>query len=170
MSTKANYTREEWELLLRAPLMAALAVVAASPSGPIGTLKEMFAMGKGFMAEAEDTTPLIAAVLADVKAGSRPSMPAEYPRELAEVKAHALAASRAVATLLRQKAPGEAEGFKRWLLRTARRVAEAASEGGFLGMGGVQVSDAEKAALAEVATALGLEAEAAALPPRRAAG
>jgi hypothetical protein len=171
VSTKADYTREEWELLLTAPMMAAMAVVAASPSGPIGVLKELFAVGKGFLTEAEGTAnPLVAAVVADVKAGSRPSMPAERPRDLAAVTAQALAASRAVATLLGQKAPGEAEGFKRWVLATARHAAKAASEGGFLGIGGVQVSDAEKAALADVAAALGVTPEGATLQPRRATG
>jgi hypothetical protein len=171
MSTKADYTMEEWELLLKAPVMAAMAVVAASPSGPIGLLQEMFAVGKGFLARAEETAnPLIAAVVADVKAGGRPSMPAERPRDLSAVKAQALGASRAVAALLDRKAPGEAEGFKRWVLATARHAAEAAREGGFLGMGGVQVSDAEKAALAEVAGALGVTPEAAAPSPRRATG
>jgi hypothetical protein len=37
----------------------------------------------------------------------------------------------------------------------ASKVAEASKEGGFLGFGGVQVSDAEKAALAEISSALG---------------
>jgi hypothetical protein len=171
MSTKADYTREEWELLLKAPMMAAIAIVAASPSGPIGVLKEMFAVGKGYLAGAEGTSnALIAAVVADVQAGSRPSMPAERPKDPAAVKAQALGASRAVAALLGRKAPGEAEGFKRWVLATAQKAAEAAKEGGFLGMGGVQVSDAEKAALAEVAGALGIAPGAATLPPRRAAG
>jgi hypothetical protein len=39
-------------------------------------------------------------------------------------------------------------------------VAEASKEGGFLGFGGVQVSEAEKATLAEIATALGTSAHA----------
>jgi len=34
-------------------------------------------------------------------------------------------------------------------------VAEASSEGGFLGIGGVQVSDKEKATLSEISKALG---------------
>jgi hypothetical protein len=34
-------------------------------------------------------------------------------------------------------------------------VTEASKEGGFLGFGGVQVSDAEKATLAQIASALG---------------
>ena len=159
MSTKADYTKEEWELLLKAPLMAAMAVVAASPSGPIGVLKEMFAVGKGLLAGAEGTmNPLIAAVVADVKAGSRPAMPAERPQDLAQAKAQALGACREVAALLGRKAPVEAEGVKRWLLGTAQRAAEAAKEGGVFGIGGVRVSDAEKAALAEVAGALGITA------------
>jgi hypothetical protein len=38
----------------------------------------------------------------------------------------------------------------------AQLVAEAAAEGGFLGFGGVQVSDKEKATLAEINTTLGV--------------
>jgi hypothetical protein len=37
-------------------------------------------------------------------------------------------------------------------------VAEASSEGGFLGIGGVQVSDAEKATFGDIAKALGTSA------------
>ena len=41
-------------------------------------------------------------------------------------------------------------GFKGW----PRKAAEAGTEGGFLGFGGVAVSDAEKATLAEISAAL----------------
>jgi len=159
MSTKADYTQEEWDLLMKSPVMAAMAVIAASPSGPIGAVKEMFAVGKGLWEGAEGTTnPLIAALVADLKAGTRPATPTERPQDLAQAKAQALGACREVATLIGRKAPGEAEGFKRWLLGSAQRVAEAAKEGGVFGIGGVQVSEAEKTALAEVAQALGVKA------------
>jgi hypothetical protein len=159
VSTKADYTKEEWELIVKSPVMASMAVIAASPSGPIGVLKEMFAVGKGLWAGAEGTTnPLIGAVVADLKAGARPAMPTERPQDLAQAKAQALDACREVAALLGRKAPGEAEGFKRWLLGSAQGVAEAAKEGGVFGIGGVQVSEAEKTALAEVAQALGVKA------------
>lgn len=159
MSAKTDYSKDEWDSLLKAPMMAAMAVVAASPSGPIGVLKEMFAVGKGVLDGAEGTTnPLIAAVIADVKAGNRPPMPADRPQDLAQVKAQALGACREVAALLGRKAPGDADAFKRWILGTAQRAAEAAKEGGVFGIGGVQVSEAEKAALGEVAGALGLKA------------
>ena len=42
MATKADFTAEEWSQIQRAPFMAGLAVVAASPSGPFGVVKEMF--------------------------------------------------------------------------------------------------------------------------------
>ena len=103
------------------------------------------------------TNPLIAAVVADFKTGNRPATPAERPQDLAQVKAQALGACRDVTALLARKAPDEAEGFKRWLLGTAQRTAEAAKEGGVFGIGGVSVSD-KKAALGEVAGALGLKA------------
>jgi hypothetical protein len=160
MSTKADYTKEEWDLLVKSPVMAAMAVIAASPSGPIGVLKEMFAVGKGLWEGAAEgtTNPLIGSLVADLKAGARPAMPTDRPQDLAQAKAQALGACREVAALLGRKAPGEAEGFKRWLLGSAQRVAEAAKEGGLFGIGGVQVSEAEKTALAEVAQALGMKA------------
>ena len=53
------------------------------------------------------------------------------------------------------KAPEDAAAFKVWLLQVAQKAAEAGTEGGFLGFGGVAVSDAEKATLAEISAALG---------------
>ena len=41
--------------------------------------------------------------------------------------------------------------FKTWLAGVAKSVAEAAPEGGFLGFGGTQVSEAEKATVAQIA-------------------
>src|SRR5262249_61388786 len=101
--------------------------------------------GKGLTEGAEGTTnPLIAAVVADVKAGNRPAMPADRPKDLVQVKAQALSRCREAAVLLGRKAPGEADGFKRWMLATAQRAAEAAKEGGILGIGGGAVGGAEQ--------------------------
>jgi hypothetical protein len=159
VTTKADYTAEEWELLLRAPFMASMAVVAASPSGPIGVVKEMFAVGR-VLAEGGtegSTNELISALVSDLKAGQHPASPTESGSSIEEAKDLALKACREVAALLARKAPAaEAEAFKRWLLTAAQQVAAASKEGGFLGIGGVRVSDAEQAALAEVEGALGV--------------
>ena len=51
--------------------------------------------------------------------------------------------------------PQAAPGFIGWLTRIARDSAEAGTEGGFLGFGGVKVSEAEKTLLARLDTVLG---------------
>lgn len=62
-----------------------------------------------------------------------------------------------IAALVDEKcSPEEAAGFKEWLVELAQVVAKADKEGSHFGMGGVQVSDKEKAALAELKTYLGL--------------
>ena len=55
-----------------------------------------------------------------------------------------------------QKSPAEAEEYKRWLVLLAQRTAEAAKEGGFLGIGGTRVSEAETKALKDLAATLGV--------------
>ena len=51
----------------------------------------------------------------------------------------------------------EATGYKQWLVHVANVTAKGAVEDrGFLGIGGVQVNDAERAAIAEVSRLLGL--------------
>ncbi len=45
-----------------------------------------------------------------------------------------------------------------WLKHVAESVAEASSSGGFLGFGGVKVTEAEKATIAEIAAALRISA------------
>jgi hypothetical protein len=63
---------------------------------------------------------------------------------------------RQVSALLDAKASSDAAAFKAWLRQIKQITAEAASEGGSrFGIGGVQVSDAEKATLSEISTALG---------------
>ena len=65
--------------------------------------------------------------------------------------------SQAVA-LVAAKSPAEAQEFKLWLMSIARKAADAAKEGGFLGFGGTQVSEREQAALTQLEHALGVGA------------
>jgi hypothetical protein len=157
VTTKADYTAEEWELLLRAPLTVGMAVIAASPSGPIGVIQEMSAIAR-VMGEArpgDEPHTLISALIADVHAGHRPGGVMPPTQRLEDLKGHALATCQEVSALLARKAPAsEADGFKRWLITVAHGVAEAAKEGGVLGIGGVRVSAAEQALLAELAAVL----------------
>ena len=166
MANKASFTPEEWKQLLESPMLASIAVTAAEPSGLWGMLKESIAAG-GALAKAKTdpgTNELIKAVAADFESAdgrgaARDGLQARLKgSKPTEAKDKAIAGLRQVAALLDAKAPGDAAAFKGWLQRISQHTAEAAKEGGFLGFGGVQVSDAEKATVAEISTALRLTA------------
>lgn len=162
MADKSSFTAEEWAQLLEAPMLAGMAVSAAEPSGLFGMLKESFATGKLLVQAKSDASAnaLVRAVAADYETAEGRKAASEGLRarlggQPGEIKGKALAGLKAVAALLAAKAPDDAAAFKAWLGQVGQAVADAASEGGFLGFGGVQVSEAEKATLAEIATALG---------------
>ena len=76
-----------------------------------------------------------------------------------EVKAEVAAQLAKIPAILEGKVPAhQAEGFKKWLLGIAGKVANAATEGGFFGLGGERVSAAETAAINELASSLGVKA------------
>jgi hypothetical protein len=139
-------------------MMASLLVVAASPSGPIGLVQESTAAGKVIMQSAGTAqTPLLKTLSEDVmQTMSFPKPPpAATPAQVQEAAAEIL---RRTSALLTAKAtPAETNEIKEWLAMIAQATAEAAKEGGFLGFGGSSVSDQEKAALAMLHTALGVE-------------
>ena len=162
MADKANFNPEEWSRVLASPMVASTAVTAAEPSGLWGLLQEGMAGGWAF-AQADqnpNTNPLIKAVVDDfrnddARTVARGRVQATFAGEPADLIRRAVDELRSVANLLDTKAPEDAGAFKDWLQEIAQKAAEAAIEGGFLGLGGVAVSDAEKATLAEISAALG---------------
>lgn len=157
MSGKADFSVDEWDLLRSSPLMASMLVVAASPSGPVGLVQESAAAAKTIMQSVGAAqTPLLKALSEDVTqtmAIPKPP-PGATPGQVQEAAAEIL---RRTSALLTTKAtPEETTEIKGWLARVAQATAEAAKEGGFLGFGGVSVSNQEKAALAMLNAALGL--------------
>ena len=164
--TKTSFTAEEWNRLLGSVLVVTVAVSAAEPSGLWGLLKESMASGRALL-EAKTgsgSNALVKAVADELatregQSAARESLQSGFAGATqADVKARAIAALRENGALLDAKAPEDAPAFKAWLRQTAERAAEASSEGGFLGFGGVRVSDAEKATLAEISEALRLNA------------
>jgi len=162
MAGKGDFTADEWSLLCRSPMLAALVVVAASPSGPFGVLKEMIAVGK-LVAETKAKgggDDLVGAVVGEIT--TREGIERAKPTDIQgmspdQARSHALDQLKQVAALLRQKAPSDAGGFSQWLQEVGKRVANASKEGGFLGIGGTLVSEQEEAALRDTAAALGVQ-------------
>src|SRR6201999_2097499 len=147
MTDKSNFTKDEWALLLRGPMNAGMAITAAEPSGLFGLLKESFAGGTALVqaATAPNANPLVKAVVTDFqtsdgRAAAHDGLKAELANaKPAEIKTKTIDSLRQVATVLAAKAPGDADAFKGWLRQISQKTAEAASEGGGLFGGGVQV-------------------------------
>lgn len=162
MATKQNFTPEEWTKVLESIMLASMAVSAADPSGLLGTVKEALASKSALAASKRDadSNELINAVIADLETKEGRSAIQNACKHVAGAKPadivhRSLDNLRQVSAILDMKAPHDAVAFKAWLYGISQRVAEAATEGGFLGLGGVRVSDAEKATLADIAKALG---------------
>src|SRR3954452_23146356 len=163
MATKADFSPDEWGRVLAAPMVAGTAITAADPSGLWGLLKEGMAGGWALLHAKQDpnANPLVKAVAEEFADGNARTLARDRLKAIfsdaqpGEAKQRAVAELRLVSSLLDAKAPQDAAAFKAWLRDIAQKAAEAANEGGFMGFGGVAVSDAEKVTLAEIAAALG---------------
>ena len=159
MTSKADFTEEEWVRIRRAPFVAGLAISIADPGGPIELAKETIATLK-----AASTPPsqeeLLVAVSQDIQsmvnqkqnpmAGFKPDRSALAGKMILDELA-------GVNEILTAKAtPEEADAFRRWLLAAAQAAADGAKEGGFMGFGAELVSQGEQRMLGELRAALGM--------------
>jgi hypothetical protein len=149
MTTKADFTEEEWERLGRAPLVAGMAISIADPGGPIETLKETSAALRTVVEAAQTGGhgELVQTIAADVaaKAQQRQNPLAGFNAKGANARDQILNELRAVNALLVEKTtPEETAEFREWLKTAAQRSALAAKEGGFLGIGAELVSEREQ--------------------------
>ena len=156
MTTKADFTEEEWARLMRAPLVAGMAISLADPGGPIEAIKESSAAIRTVIEEAENGThgEFVQAVARDVaeKAGRRENPLAGFRPKGADARDEVLDELRAVNALLVDKAtPEEADQFRELLKTAAQNTAKAAKEGGFLGFRAELVSEREQQMLDRLA-------------------
>lgn len=164
MATKQDFTTDEWSRLVESAMLASIAVTAAEPSGLWGTLKEGFANAQALAGARGSETPLIKDVVAALTTSEGRTIASDgLKQRLAGAKAEeavqrSIAALGEVASIVDAKAGPDAAAFKSWIYENARRVAEASTEGGFLGFGGEKVSAKERATLDQLATALGVTA------------
>ncbi len=160
MSTKADYTDEEWAALLRAPIVAGMAISIADPGGPIEVTKELMATLRAVTAP-QSQEGLVTAVSREIQALAqerknpagdfKPSGPTPGDQVIGEIeRVHGILAAKAT--------PEETKAFGTWLMTVAKQAADAAKEGGFMGFGAEQVSSGEREMLSRLGTALGVAA------------
>src|ERR1700744_5605877 len=131
MADKTSFTKDEWTLLLKSPMIAGMAVTAADPSGLWGLLKESFAGGAALTKVAADpnANALINAVVSDLstsecRTAARDGLKAAFnDRKPADIKTKSIESLREVSTLLSAKAPGDATAFKDWLRQISQSTA-----------------------------------------------
>jgi hypothetical protein len=149
MTTKTDFTEEEWIRIGRAPIVAGMAISLADPGGPIETIKESNAAIRTVLEAAESGAhgELVQAVARDVaeKARARQNPMAGSRPKGADARDEVLDELRAVNALLVEKTtPEETAEFRDWLRTAAQNTATAAKEGGFLGFNAQLVSEREQ--------------------------
>jgi transposase InsO family protein len=146
MTTKAAFNAEEWGVITTAPVLAAMSVMAADRGGSV---RESLAISRAYAAaRGDDPPPLLKDVLATPPALD----PATRSHDAETLRRTALEQLRqAVRTLERLATDDEVVAYKRFVYSVAENVARAHREGGFLGVGGKEVSQAEQQALDAIA-------------------
>ena len=164
MANKDTFTSDEWTLLRIAPSFVSVGISAVDPSGLFSSVKEVVAGANRTMAtlNANNRLELFSALAADRSIPGIPDVDAllgegTKEQQMQNFKRAALDRVQAATGLVALKAsPGEADAYRRMLVAVAEDAANAAKEGGFLGFGGVRVSDKERAFIDEVSKAAGL--------------
>jgi hypothetical protein len=147
MTTKADFTPQEWELILEGPPSAGMIVITAQRGG---TLRETVSMAKAY---AEARAHHGQSELLDEIVAAKPEIDHTRYGTVDELKERCLTHLRDAVALLDGKASAqELDEYKRFIVNLADKVAHAHREHG---RDQDSVSDAEAAAQADIAQALG---------------
>ena len=137
MTTKADFTPEEWELVREGPPTAGMVALTAEHGG---SFRESWALAKAY---AEARKEHGESELLDALVAEKPDLKRYKTPE--ELEAQGLGRLTEAVALLEQKATsGEVVAYKKFTLDVAQRVAEAHQEGGR------PVGDGERAAIEKI--------------------
>jgi hypothetical protein len=142
MTSKADFTDEEWELVREGPPTAGMVTLLASSGG---TFRETWALAKTF---AEARKQHADSELLDALVAENPEVKRYHSREEAESEGLGRL-SQAVALLEQKASAEEVESYKRFTLSVAQHVAEAHKEHD------TAVSPEEREAITKIEASLG---------------
>lgn len=144
MTAKADFTSEEWDVILKGPPSAGVIVITAQRGG---TIRETFSMGKAY---AEARQHHGQSELLDEIVAAKPEIDRTRYSTPEELRDHALQHIRDAIALLEGKAEQqELADYRNFVKSLAERVARAHSEGE------EPVSETERAAIETIEGALG---------------
>jgi hypothetical protein len=164
MTVQNQLTSSEWNTLVEAPIKVGKAMIFASPSGPIGAVKETMVLLNSV--KKEIATPTKSPFLDTLGKQLHDRLNAakeigdtlliEFRSTTApeETRTAAITASKEVSAILGKLSPTDAIAYKEFLVSTAEKVAEAASDIDIAGIRG-KVSQAEQTLLNDIKGVLG---------------
>lgn len=142
MTAKADFTEEEWNVVREGPTAAGMMVLMAQSGG---SFRESWALAKTY---AEARKQHGESQLLDELVSEKPDLKRFHSAD--ELEQQGLDGLRNAVDVLEQKAaPEEVDGYKRFVLAVAQRVAKAHEEEG------EPVSAAEQAAVEKIASTVG---------------
>ena len=147
MTTKADFTEQEWEVVLEGPTSAGMIVITAQRGG---TLRETVSMAKAYAQarQLHGQSELLDGIVA-----AKPKVDHARSGSLDELKEHYLGNLRDALALLDGKAtPEELDEYKRFVVNLANKVAAAHREGS---KSEDPISDTERAAIAAIEQTIG---------------
>ena len=143
MTSKSDFTTEEWQLILEAPPSAGMIVVTAQRGG---SFRETIAMAKAYVEARQQHGE---SELLDEIVAAKPERDHTHYHSPEELKQNGLQHVRDSIDVLERKAtPAEIEEYRRFIVTLCHKVAAAHREHG------QEVSDSEQAAINEVTKAL----------------
>ena len=163
MLTKNDFSAADWKTLRDSQYLVGLATLMADSSG-FGTIKESVALAQGIMENQASSVPFIRDMTSKTEMQAaqgalkqRLEDPEARPTKEG-VRRLTIEEVEASISILKGKASAEElDAYRKLIYGLAEKVANAASEGGFLGIGGTRVSAGEQSFLEELRSTLQLE-------------
>ncbi len=143
MTSKSDFTAEEWQLILEAPPSAGMIVVTAQRGG---SFRETVAMAKAYVEARQQHGQ---SQLLDEIVAAKPERDHTHYHSPEELRQHGLQHLRDSVTLLESKAaPEEVDEYRQFIVNLSHKVAAAHREHG------QEVSEAEQSAINDINEAL----------------
>ena len=143
MTTKSDFSTEEWKLILEAPPSAGMIVVTAQRGG---SFRESIAIAKAYVEARQQHGE---SELLDEIVAAKPERDHTHYHSPDELKQHGLQHLRDSVALLERKAtPAEVDEYRRFIVTLSHKVAAAHREHG------QEVSESEQTAINDITGAL----------------
>jgi len=161
MTTRADYTDEEWTYITSAPMMAGMYISAVGGSGTIDNIGKTAALAHavGELVHRGSANELIGTLIDEINRNEkemlrRGTASAIDVKTLDALHVATLEALQKASAVLSRAKRAEVAEYKALVMSLSQRVAQAGKEGGFLGAGSTPMSEGEVRAIQEIGAAL----------------